>query len=107
MITQKILDEIGTRINQVLETSPAKDVEKNVRAMLQSFFSRMDLVSREEFDVQTEVLLRTREKLVLLENRLAELESRMGHGENAGAATATGEGNNFTAAAAPGMEDMA
>jgi ubiquinone biosynthesis accessory factor UbiK len=107
MITQKILDEIGTRINQVLETSPAKDVEKNVRAMLQSFFSRMDLVSREEFDVQTEVLLRTREKLVLLENRLAELESRMGHGENTGAAPATTEGNNFTAAAAPGMEDMA
>lgn len=44
--------------------------------MLQSQLTRLDLVSREEFDVQTQVLLRTREKLALLEQRLNDLESR-------------------------------
>lgn len=52
------------------------DVEKKVRQVLQSQLTRLDLVSREEFDVQTQVLLRTREKLALLEQRLSELESR-------------------------------
>ncbi len=52
------------------------DVEKKVRQVLQSQLTRLDLVSREEFDVQTQVLLRTREKLALLEQRISELESR-------------------------------
>ncbi len=52
------------------------DVEKKVRQVLQSQLTRLDLVSREEFDVQTQVLLRTREKLALLEQRLSELEGR-------------------------------
>lgn len=52
------------------------DVEKKIRQVLQSQLTRLDLVSREEFDVQTQVLLRTREKLVLLEQRLTELENR-------------------------------
>lgn len=74
MINQKILDEIGAKVSEVMASSPARDVEKNVRAMLASMFTRMDLVTREEFDVQKEVLLRTREKLGHLEERLAELE---------------------------------
>lgn len=53
-----------------------EDVEKKIRQTLQSQLTRLDLVSREEFDVQTQVLLRTREKLALLEQRLTELESR-------------------------------
>jgi BMFP domain-containing protein YqiC len=52
------------------------DVEKKIRQTLQAQLVRLDLVSREEFDVQTQVLLRTREKLALLEQRLSELESR-------------------------------
>ena len=53
-----------------------EDVEKKIRQVLQSQLTRLDLVSREEFDVQTQVLLRTREKLALLEQRLNDLESR-------------------------------
>ena len=74
MINQKLLDEIGAKVNEVMASSPAKDVEKNVRAMLAGIFTKMDLVTREEFDVQKEVLLRTREELGHLEERLAELE---------------------------------
>jgi BMFP domain-containing protein YqiC len=53
-----------------------EDVEKKIRQALQSQLTRLDLVSREEFDVQTQVLLRTREKLALLEQRLNDLENR-------------------------------
>ena len=72
----RLVDEVGERLRQVLETSPARDLEKNVRAVLASVFSRLDLVTREEFDVQREVLLRTRERLNELELKLAELERR-------------------------------
>ena len=72
----KLVDEVGERLRQVLEASPARDLERNVRAVLTSVFSRLDLVTREEFDVQREVLLRTRERLNELERKLAELERR-------------------------------
>lgn len=74
LINQKILDEISSKVNDLLAQSPVKDVEKNLRVMLSGVFSRMDLVTREEFDVQQEVLKRTREKLVALEERVAQLE---------------------------------
>ena len=51
-----------------------RDLEKNLRTILASFFARLDLVTRDEFDVQRQVLLRTREKLERLEARVAELE---------------------------------
>lgn len=74
MINQKLFEEIGAKVSEVMASSPAKDVEKNVKAMLSSMFSKLDLVTREEFDVQKEVLLRTREKLGHLEERVAALE---------------------------------
>jgi ubiquinone biosynthesis accessory factor UbiK len=74
LINQKILDEISSKVNDLLAQSPVKDVEKNLRVMLSGVFSRMDLVTREEFDVQQEVLKRTREKLVALEERVTQLE---------------------------------
>jgi BMFP domain-containing protein YqiC len=70
----RLLDEINERIRSTLATSPAGDFEKNLRALLASFFSRLDLVTREEFDVQREVLARTRAKLQELEAKVAELE---------------------------------
>jgi len=76
MLRQQIFDELNQRLKDVFEHSPAKDLEKNLRAMLQSMFSRLDLVTREEFDVQSEVLKRTREKLDQLEARVAQLEGR-------------------------------
>lgn len=76
MIKEKLLEEIGGKIKDVLAQSPAGEVEKNLRAVLQAAFARLDLVTREEFDVQQAVLLRTREKLEALEAKVAELERR-------------------------------
>ncbi len=66
--------DLGDRLRVLFAQSPAADLEKNMRALLASFFARLDLVTREEFDVQRQVLLRTREKLERLEARVAELE---------------------------------
>ena len=77
MPNPRIFDELAARIGQAIENSPAKDIEKNVKAMLASGFSRLDLVPRAEFDVQAQVLLKTREKVEALEARLAELEARL------------------------------
>jgi BMFP domain-containing protein YqiC len=71
------LDDLAARIGKAIEASPAKDLEKNVKALLQSGLLRLDLVTRQEFDTQVQVLLRTREKLERLEARLAELEARV------------------------------
>lgn len=77
MLGQKMFEEISGKLGQVLADSPAKDVEKNLRAVLQSVFSKLDLVTREEFDVQQAVLLRTREKLETLERTVAALETQL------------------------------
>ena len=77
MSDQKFLDELGAKIREVIAASPARDIEKNMRALLSSAFARLDLVTREEFDVQREVLARTREKLDKLETKLAALEKNM------------------------------
>jgi BMFP domain-containing protein YqiC len=77
MLDNKVLDELAARIGKALEGSPAKDIQKNVKAVLQSGLTRLDLVSRQEFDVQAEVLRKTREKVERLEALVAELEARM------------------------------
>lgn len=71
------LSELQDKVQQVLEQSPAKDLEKNMRAMLTQGFSKLDLLTREEFDVQADVLARTRAKLEALEARVAELEAKL------------------------------
>ncbi|HVY07305.1 MAG TPA: accessory factor UbiK family protein [Burkholderiales bacterium] len=73
----RFLDELNRKVSELIAASPAKDIEKNVRALLSSAFSRLDLVTREEFDVQREVLARTRAKLEEMEARLAELEKSL------------------------------
>jgi BMFP domain-containing protein YqiC len=70
----RVLDEISNKIKQLLSNTPAADMQKNLRALLQAQFAKLDLVTREEFDVQREVLLRAREKITQLEARLAALE---------------------------------
>lgn len=76
----RVLDEINKKINDLLANTPAADVQKNLRALLQSTFAKFDLVTREEFDVQRAVLLRAREKIATLESRLAALERGDGKG---------------------------
>src|SRR5690349_9989576 len=75
MVNQKILDEVVTKVNELLAQSPVRDVEKNLRVMLSGIFTKLDLVTREEFEVQHEVLKRTREKLTELEARVSQLET--------------------------------
>ncbi|OWW20242.1 accessory factor UbiK family protein [Noviherbaspirillum denitrificans] len=69
------LNDLQAKLSQAIENSPAKDIERNVKAMLTQGFSRLDLVTREEFDIQSQVLAKTRAKLETLEARLAELEA--------------------------------
>jgi ubiquinone biosynthesis accessory factor UbiK len=76
VINPKFFDEFAAKMSELIAQSPLKDVEKNTRAMMQSAFAKMDLVTREEFDVQQQVLARTREKLEALEKKVAELEAR-------------------------------
>jgi ubiquinone biosynthesis accessory factor UbiK len=75
-MNEKLLSELSARLAAMAASNPAKDLEKNMRGFLASAFTRLDLVSREEYDVQTEVLSRAREKLAALEARVAELEAR-------------------------------
>lgn len=70
------IDELTAKLSQLAATSPARDVEKNLRALLSAGLARLDVVTREEFDVQAKLLARTLEKLAALEARLAELERR-------------------------------
>lgn len=79
MIDPKKIEQIARQIHESMPKGIrefGEDVEKKIRQTLQAQLSRLDLVSREEFDIQTQVLLRTREKLTALEQRLAELENR-------------------------------
>lgn len=78
MIDPKKLEQLARQVQKSLPKSIrdlGHDMEKTIHQILQNQFSRMDLVSREEFDVQTQVLLRTREKLTQLEYRINALET--------------------------------
>jgi len=77
MRNETLFQELSARLSELIANSPARDLEKNARALLSGFFGRLDLVTREEFDVQSEVLRRTREKLEQLEAQLAELEKHL------------------------------
>ena len=76
MIDDRIFEELRQRIDEALRNSPAQDVEKNLRALLSAWFDRLDLVMREDFDVQKRLLERAHAKLAELETRIAELEAR-------------------------------
>jgi len=73
--TNKI-NEMSNKIKDVVNSSPLADMEKNINALLKSMFTKMELVTREEFEVQAEVLRNTRQKLDMLEAKLAELEAQ-------------------------------
>jgi ubiquinone biosynthesis accessory factor UbiK len=77
MSNTNFLDEFSKRLGDLFAATPAKDLEKNAKTMFVNMLSRMDLVTREEFDVQREVLARARERLAALENRIADLEARL------------------------------
>lgn len=78
MIGEKVFDEISARVAAAMGSSPVRDAEKNVRVLLRGALEKLDLVSREEFDLQVALLARAREKLDALEERLASIEGRSG-----------------------------
>jgi len=77
MPTSRIFEDLSAKISEFLAASPAKDVEKNLRALLSAAFAKLDLATREELEIQVKVLARTREKLSALEARVAELEASL------------------------------
>ena len=79
MIDPKKIEDIARQVHDALPKGVrefGEDMEKKIRLALQSQLSKLDVVNREEFDVQTQVLLRSREKLALLEKRVSELEAK-------------------------------
>ncbi len=73
---QTIANDMQTKVGDAIRQSPAKDVEKNVRSLMTQGFQKLDLVTREEFDLQTQVLAKTRAKLEALEAKVSALESK-------------------------------
>ena len=82
MFNSNFLSEIPNKIREIIQNSPAGDLEKNINALLKSTFTKMELISREEFDIQTEVLRNTREKLEKLEIKQAALEALISKANN-------------------------
>lgn len=79
MINPKFFEELNQKISDAFANSPLggplKDAEKNLKAVMLSIFSKMDLVTREEFDIQRDLLTRAQERIAALEARIATLES--------------------------------
>lgn len=74
MNRQALLSDLQSRLLDLMRASPAADLERNVKAMLGQTFQRLELVTRDEFDLQRELLARARARLETLEQRVAELE---------------------------------
>ncbi|WP_137719671.1 accessory factor UbiK family protein [Methylobacillus flagellatus] len=74
MLNNPTIENLSNKFRDLINSSPASDVENNLRALLQGALTKMELVTREEFDIQQEVLRQTRAKLDALEARVAELE---------------------------------
>lgn len=74
MKPEDFIKDVQNKIGDLLRQSPAKDVERNVKAVLAQGFSKLDIVTREDFDTQAQVLARTRQRLEELERRIAHLE---------------------------------
>ena len=77
MTKRKKIQEISDKIREVIRNSPIEDMENNINALLKSIFTKMDLINREEFDIQSEVLRKTRLKLEAMEAKLRELETKL------------------------------
>lgn len=77
MLNSQLINDLSNKINQIINSSPLPDMEKNINALIRGALTKMELVSREEFDVQAEILKNAREELVILEAKLAELEAQL------------------------------
>lgn len=76
MLDPKFLEDISVRISSLLTGTPAADIEKNLKALLTAQLAKLDLVTREDFELQKDLLARAQARLVALEARLAEIEAQ-------------------------------
>jgi hypothetical protein len=107
MNNSNFFSDLQGKINQALESGPAKDIERNVKAAMTSGFAKLDLVTREEFDIQAQVLAKTRAKLEALELRVIELEARLASGASAAAASTTSAASTASTTPPPGAAPSA
>ena len=77
MLNKEKIQNLSNKIKHIIKDSPISDMEDNINALLKNTFTKMDLINREEFDVQTEVLKRTRSKLEALEAKIIDLEHKL------------------------------
>ena len=77
MLNKEKIQNLSNKIKHIIKDSPVSDMEDNINALLQSTFTKMNLINREEFDVQAEVLKRTRSKLETLEAKIIDLEHKL------------------------------
>ena len=80
--TKNILDDLQARIAQIIEATPAKDVEKKIRALMTQTLARLDLITREEFEWQTQTISQLRDEIAMLQTRIGELEKQTSASEN-------------------------
>ena len=78
MLNTEDIQRLSNKIRNIIKESPISDAEDNINALLQGMFTKLELINREEFDVQTGVLKRTREKLEAMEEKLEALEAKLG-----------------------------
>ena len=78
MLNTEDIQTLSNKIRNIIKESPISDAEDNINALLQGMFTKLELINREEFDVQTGVLKRTREKLEAMEEKLEALEAKLG-----------------------------
>lgn len=78
MLNTEDIQQLSNKIRNIIKESPISDAEDNINALLQGMFTKLELINREEFDVQTGVLKRTREKLEAMEEKLEALEAKLG-----------------------------
>lgn len=77
MLNSQLINDLSNKINQIINSSPLPDMEKNINALIRGALTKMELVSREEFDVQAEMLRNAREQLTKMEEKLTELEAQL------------------------------
>lgn len=77
MFSSQQINDLSSKINDIIKKSPLQDVENNINALIRGVFTKMELVSREEFDVQAEMLRNAREQLVNLELKISTLEAKL------------------------------
>ncbi len=82
-MSKKILDELQSKLGQIMESSPAKDIERNVRAILTQAVSKLELVTTEEYEVQRLTIVQLQNRVNMLEKRLSDLENRIQQSESA------------------------